>query len=356
MLETLHGFASEKLLESGEAEMLHQRHAEYFAALAERAEPELHRSQQQRWAQLLDIERGNLRLALEWSLQADVALGLRMAGALWWNWFTYGRHVEGYRWTQQLLLHMDEAPVACHPKFLVAAGRMALSQSDLPGAKRLLQQALAVSREVGDKCQAAWALVMQGVTELDDPDRANATVEEGLALFRELDDKPGMALAFNALGEIARVNGQDERAKRNYEAAVALAEQTGNIRRKYTTVTNLSYIAQHENDHERAIGLLRQTLALAREMKNYNDMAHGVQAVAGSLGVLGDPERAARLLGAAEAARERIGALVEPSDQSELDRNIAAVRGLLDETTFRAAWVEGRKMTLEQAVAQVLGD
>jgi hypothetical protein len=51
---------------------------------------------------------------------------------------------------------------------------------------------------------------------------------------------------------------------------------------------------------------------------------------------------------------ERIGALLEPSDQSELERNIAEVRGLLDKTTFQAAWAEGRRMTLEQAVAEAL--
>jgi tetratricopeptide (TPR) repeat protein len=277
-----------------------------------------------------------------------------MAGALWWNWFTYGYHVEGYQWTQQLLPRMDEAPIALHPKFLVAAGRMALLHSDLAAARRLLHQALEVSREVGDKRQAAWALVLNSLIVTGELNQAKAFAEEGLSLFRVLDDQSGMASAFNALGEIARVNGQDDDARRNYEAAVAVAEQAGNIRRKYATLSNLSYIAQHENDHERAIELLRQSLVIAREMQNHNDMARGIQVLSGSLGAVGEPERGARLLGAAEVAMERVGALVEPSDQSELDRNIADVRALLDEATFQAAWAEGRKMTLEQAVAEAL--
>jgi non-specific serine/threonine protein kinase len=306
---------------------MRHHHAEYFVALAERAEPELH-----------------------------LAQGLRLAGALWWYWFTYGYHVEGYRWTQQLLSRMDEAPSALQPRFLVAAGRMALLQSDLPGAKRLLQQALEISHKLGDKRQAAWALVMNSLIVWGELDQAKAFAVEGLSLFRELDDQSGMASAFNALGEIARVNGEDDDARRSYEAAIAIAEQTGNIRRKYITLVNLSYIVQHETDHERAIELLRQEMALAREMKNENDMAKGMQVLSGSLAAVGEAERAARLLGAAEVAMERMGAFVEPSDQSELDRNIAHVRALLEDATFQAAWAAGRKMTLEQAVADALGE
>jgi predicted ATPase/DNA-binding CsgD family transcriptional regulator len=356
MLETLHEFASERLHERGEAEALRRRHADYYVTLAERAEPELHHAEQQRWSQRLETERDNLRLALEWSLENDVAIGLRLAGALWWHWFTYGYHDEGYLWTQELLPRLDEAPIVNHPKFLVAAGHLASLLPDLPGAQRLLRQALETARTVGDTRQAARALMLASLIIMGERDQASALAQEGLALFRELDDKADLAWAFNALGEIARVNGQDDLAKRSYARAIALAEQTGNIRRQYVTLVNMSYIAQHENAHARAIALLRQTLVLARDMKNDNDMSRGIQVLSGSLAAVGEPERAARLLGTAEAARERIGAFVEPQDRSELGRNIASVRSLLDETTFQAAWAEGRRMSLEWAVAEALGE
>ena len=59
-------------------------------------------------------------------------------------------------------------------------------------------------------------------------------------------------------------------------------------------------------------------------------------------------------LGASEAALERMGAFYQPVDKKEIDRIIANVRSQLDEATFQAAWVEGRAMTLEQAVADAL--
>src|SRR5215813_11371581 len=168
ILETLHEFAWEKLNESGEAAIMRRRHADYFLALVERAEPELHLAQQQRWFQLLETERENLRLALKWSLQGDIALGLRLAGALWYNWVAYGYHTEAYQWTQQLLPFIDKAPLTYHPKFLVSTGRMALLQSDLPDGRRLLEQALEVAHKLGDKRQAAWALILKSFASISE--------------------------------------------------------------------------------------------------------------------------------------------------------------------------------------------
>src|SRR5436190_3976587 len=64
LLETLHEFARERLNENTEAEVTRRRHADYFVALVEQAEPELQFFHQRRWTQLLETERENLRLAL----------------------------------------------------------------------------------------------------------------------------------------------------------------------------------------------------------------------------------------------------------------------------------------------------
>ena len=43
-----------------------------------------------------------------------------------------------------------------------------------------------------------------------------------------------------------------------------------------------------------------------------------------------------------------------PVDRVKYDQILAAVRAQLDEATFNAAWEEGRKMTLEQAIEYAL--
>jgi hypothetical protein len=116
----------------------------------------------------------------------------------------------------------------------------------------------------------------------------------------------------------------------------------------------LSHIAQHEHNHERAIDFGQQGLRLARKRKDTNEMANGVAVLAGSFILLGQALRAARLLGASEAAAERTGAFHHPSDRPEIERIIADAQAQLDHSSFQAAWAEGRAISLEQAVEDAL--
>jgi non-specific serine/threonine protein kinase len=356
MLETIHEYAWERLEASGEAEIVRRRLAEYFVKLTERAEPELRRARYDYWCQRFELELDNIRAVLEWALNGgDAALGVRLAGVLGVFWWGKGYHVEGIRWTQQLLDRLDETPVTYHPQFLISAGHMTMLH-DLDAAQHLYQRALDISRELGDKIQTAWALILLGYTMQREPEAAMPLAEEGLALFREFNHQPGMAQALNIIGEVARVNGDDHRARQAYEECLAICEQTGEARRICYNLANLAYIAQHEGDHERALDLLRQALQLARDRQDTRDVATFMWEFAGSLGWLGQLPRAARLLGASEASYEHMGAFNYPSDRPELERIIAAVRAQLDPATFEAAWAEGRKMTLEQMVALALDE
>jgi hypothetical protein len=66
------------------------------------------------------------------------------------------------------------------------------------------------------------------------------------------------------------------------------------------------------------------------------------------------PDRAARLLGAAEALRTAIGAPIHPNRREEYEQLLAEVRAALGEAGFADAWAEGGVLTLEQAVALAL--
>jgi len=78
LLETVRQYAWEKLGESGESKGARWRHARYYLALAEEAEPELSGAQEGIWLERLEAEHGNLRAALGWSLEGgDAGLGLR---------------------------------------------------------------------------------------------------------------------------------------------------------------------------------------------------------------------------------------------------------------------------------------
>jgi predicted ATPase/transcriptional regulator with XRE-family HTH domain len=357
---------AEEAVES-EATTLSRYHAEYYLAMAEAAEPELRLARYDKWSHLLELDLDNIRAALEWALKSDakdLVLGVRLASALDLFWYGKGLHVEGIRWTEQLLERLDEVPLMYRAPFLVSAGHLAWFH-DLRSARQLLTKALEIARNLGDKIHAAWALTYLSYVRMAEPEVALPLADEGLSLFRKLDYLPGVAQNLNIIGEIARNSGDDERAKRAYEECLVVCQQTGEVRRIGFMYWNLSYIALHEGNYERALELGRQALQLACERKNRTDMVFGLAGIAISFpgrqpsGATADSDytwRTARLLGAAEAARERLGALIQPSDKMEYDRLVANVRDQLDEATFRAAWAEGRQMTLDQAVADALDE
>jgi predicted ATPase/DNA-binding CsgD family transcriptional regulator len=360
-LETIHEYARERLEESGEAETMQRRHADYFVALAERAAPKLHGARQDYWSVRLRVEHDNLRTALAWSLGgADAELGLRLVGALREFWYSGGYIAEGLRWTECALEIAEDAPPALRARALNAAGLLAFAQGDHERGTLLHREALALSREVDDRLNSAWALVFLGGHLTGFPDayyeEGIALCEEGLVLFRELDLKPGIARALNVLGELARLDGDYERAQRAYGECLAVSRQTGDRHREAIMLGNLGYIAYHQGDYERAEALTMEALNLLRGGRLEYHIAISMAMLAGPVGAQGQPERAARLLGAGEVLLEAMGVGLQPADQLEADRYVAAVREQLDGATFEAAWAAGRAMSLEEAVAYALGE
>jgi predicted ATPase/DNA-binding SARP family transcriptional activator len=69
MLESIRQYAWENLEQNGEADEVRDRHAAFFLALAEEADPKLAGPQQGVWVERLEAEHDNLREALSWFLE-----------------------------------------------------------------------------------------------------------------------------------------------------------------------------------------------------------------------------------------------------------------------------------------------
>lgn len=97
---------------------------------------------------------------------------------------------------------------------------------------------------------------------------------------------------------------------------------------------------------------------MREEIGDRHGIAFSFEGLAATALATGAILRAARLWGAAERLREEIGAPLTPSRRPDVEKAIAAARASLgaDDTTFDAAWREGRAMTLEQAAAYALDD
>jgi non-specific serine/threonine protein kinase len=158
LLETVRQYAGERLQDSGEAQAVHQRHTGYYLALAEQAEPALHQQADLGWLARLEAEHDNLRAALAWCMDHDPQTGLRLAGSLLRFWYLRASFSEGSRWLARVLDAADaRAPerTVWRLKAVLAAGMMARPRHDMPTALARLEEALALSRELGDSYRLA---------------------------------------------------------------------------------------------------------------------------------------------------------------------------------------------------------
>jgi predicted ATPase/transcriptional regulator with XRE-family HTH domain len=131
MLDVVREYAAARLAEAGEAVEVSQRHALYYLALAEEAEPNLTRAGHQDWFRQLDAERGNFRRAMAWAIErGETELALRYTAALWRFWRQLGEFTEGRRWTDSALGMADDAPASLRARALRAAAALAFPQGD----------------------------------------------------------------------------------------------------------------------------------------------------------------------------------------------------------------------------------
>ena len=355
MLETIHEYARERLQENGETECIHKQHADYFVALAELAETELSGPKAKQWCTRLQIEMGNLRTALTWALANDEALvALRLASALRDYWYDAGNSIEGLKWTGRALERAADAPPAMRAKALNAAGMLAAAKGEYVPAEQMHREALGLSRQAGDKINQAWALVFLGEDKMDSPGEYEGGItycQESLALFREMDHKPGVIYALTMIGELSRLSGDYEQAGQAYEECLVECRRSGHKVRELVTIGNLAYVIYHQGDYERAKALEVSIQPQFRDLGLGYHVAAGFPTLVGTVAAQGELEQAARLLGAADALFESTGVSLKRSDQFELDRHADTLHQQLDQETFEKAYAEGRAMSLEEALA-----
>ena len=148
MLQTIRDFGQERLAESPERQVIAQRHAEFFLALAEESEQLLAGSEQTRWLDLLEREQANLRAAIDWLRdEGQIEEALRLGGALWRFWWLRGDIDEGRHQLESLLAQTAPVSPAVRAKALNGAGVLAESQGDWDTATRLHEESLEISRQ-----------------------------------------------------------------------------------------------------------------------------------------------------------------------------------------------------------------
>jgi tetratricopeptide (TPR) repeat protein len=381
MLETITEFARELLAASTAGQAFHQRHAQYFLAFAEQAEPHLEGEEQARWLALLQTEHANHRAAMQWALeqaaQGDtdaLVTSFRLTAALWWFWHISGHVPEG-RAQMEMVMDLLRANQAVLQTSMQPAGwsRMYAKTLFMLGAYStwtadhhdergwsLLAESLDLYRELDQKEDMAWTLLFMGygAQRIGRFTEADTFLTEGLALFRALGDDRGAGMVLQGLGMIALRSGDDERGGVWLAESLALFTTLGDVRSIAASRATLGAVRLRQGDLVRANALLGESLKVRLQIGDKGGIAWCLEwlAEAALLGLPppSGPLRAARLLGAAKALRAAVGLPIDPVDQPGNERVVTAVQAKLSDRAFIAAWEAGRAMTPERAGAYAL--
>ena len=359
MPETIREYAQDRLVASRETAEVRTRHRTWYLGLAERAEARMSGPEQAMWLSRLEVEHDNLRAALRWSItteEEDAETRLRLVAALRWFWDYHTHWGEGRKWLEIALAESRDKKLIAHVRVLLGKGLVVFRQGDYARATSLFEESLALARVLGDQKGIAQALYGRGVVTMwqGDFDAATALLEESLEVSRKLEDKWWVARVLVQMGVAARRKG-------NYAKSVAFCDESLAMFRTLGAKQGIAYALRTtghavrlQGDVERAVGLYRQSLALFGEVGDKWVATECIEGLALIASAQGYSERAARLFGVAEAARETYGITMPRPEAGDQEHFWAAIRERPEGTAFAADWTEGRAMTLDQAIEYAL--
>jgi len=334
MLQTIREYAGELFEESGEADAVRGRHAEYYLALAERSDAERF----EKSARSLESENDNLRAALDHFQVSAPAQYLQLAGALGLFWDATLRFAEGaQRLGDALASARDEGPHTA--RALACLGDLEVDRGQFSAGVTRLEESLHLWRHIGDEIRvlevSRWlggALVQAG-----EKARALELFEQNLELARRLGHDALFRRSLERFCWALLVTGQFERAE-------PLAEELGHDH-------YLADCAQHRRDYALAERYRLSELECALTDGSQNQQVTEVFGLAMIAGGLGRDEDAVRLEGAVEARWDELGIGIRPRVvETWRGRDLGAARDRLGEGRAAALYEEGRAMGWDRAL------
>jgi predicted ATPase/transcriptional regulator with XRE-family HTH domain len=391
-LETVRAFASDHLRQFGELASTRDRHLVWATEWAEEAVQHLTGPDQVRWMGRFVREHDNFRAGLDWArLRGEGETELRLVAGLARFWALHGPSSEGRSWLSHALSHGPRVPSLARATALDWAGRIASNWGD-SGARELLEQSVAMARELdnaslaslalrhlafarlqqgetaagralheeavnmarlaGDRREEAFALAMIGLWEAQEGDTgvARRVVDEALEIAREVGDRGPQANALCARGIIAVREDHAEAAEESFAEALELGRASGHHLAIAMALMQLGGLALARDDALAARRFARDCVAAAQETGLRRLFAAALQFFAVVELHQHHYEHAVRLIAAestwrnASPERKFLG-LPWISGAPAVDE----AQAQLGPEAFSREWSIGQRMTLEQA-------
>ena len=399
MLDTIREYALEQMSKQEEYIWLQDWHACYYLRLAEAAEIGLRGPQQLTWLDLLAADGSNLRVALEWSLQqakeseiirafpifqqpAPVAgsstlsaqtpgkealpaieVCLRLAAAMQFYWEWRGSLAEGRYWLGEALALPLENDVgatvlAARAKALSEDSRLVCLQNNQTQAAELAEESIALWRKLDDAPGLVTAMIHRGWAALgsNELEKAKSVIQEGMQHISVTDEPWLYAQLLFYLAAASGFSFEFDQMNAYYTQSKELFELAGDKIALADLMKDWGGTAIIEGNPAEAIRRLLASIRLCYELRHKQFIATGMGSLSYALGLRQKPNPAqasidsAQIGGAAESMLDSIG--LTPWTRSNPMAQAARmfIRSQVDEEKYNAAWAEGRALSIEQAI------
>lgn len=407
LLETIRQYAREKLFEAKQAAAARDRHFIHFDKLSDglwnvyriRSEVEIERHK------AIRIEMDNLRAALEWGLQNNLEETLNLAANIAMSLGISGGQLEGIAMLKLTLEKFRTLPPSENNRrkreeLLMRAcfslGTMSVGSGDIVLSRSALQEAIQIARQLGDKFMLGYSLEMySNASNFIKAEDTLPTAQEGLEIFTELKDNAGLAMAYSNISRWAAIHGnfgesqkyltllqeisrdipvsfqsgilllglayharflgQFEAAKKHFEAGFKMFERVGHKGFMTVMTAEIAHVERAMGNYSNAKNIYRETTKDFQDVGNRPAVAHQLECFAMIAVVEEEPQRAAKLFGAAAAIRVATGHQRTDEEEVEEAQFISRLHAMLPDAEFNALWVEGKSMAMEQAIQLALG-
>ena len=355
LLETIRSFARAELRAAGELDEASSAHAAHYVQVAERLRV-LRDSEHLVALSQAETELDNFREALAWALHhrdvpegADASpIDLRLASSLGWLWYN-GYVIEGCRWLEQALARDGRPPSAPLADCLGAYANLLITQGESERACEFATRGLMTARTIGDVDMEAYTMGVLGTAQLHhgDLEPARRTFEESLALHRLIGNQFRLTRALGNLAGVEEELGNYERAEALTLEALEVVRAAGDLHEEAVQGQNLANLLAASGRVDEACRLAQSLVEPVVQLRSPNLTMAFANTYMNILVGLGDPVRAAHLIGAEEAMRERLS-LPNPYEEEERAEAWTAVKGLISADDWEREIQAGRETSVEE--------
>jgi predicted ATPase/class 3 adenylate cyclase len=404
LLETIRQYARDKLLEAGEGQGTRDRHLAYFLEMAETASPELRtRTNELQWLKLLETEYDNIRTAIEWGLSNDPFAVMRMVHLLMFFMITKSHAGEGHRWGAEVLKQIGDGKSLTTEqnkhkgRLLSSMSILSFSMGDNQTTRTEADEAITLLRSADDTPNLAFTLGFRAVADFltGNTEAAVKASEEAIRLAEELGDNHILGIVLSsasrveafAKGDFAKAYAVHERAcdllkeygnrwtyaitlyglaniaialkefetaRKKFNIALQIMQDLGAQRNINMIKSDLAHILRLEGNYPQAMSSYRETIKEWQRTGHRAAVAHQLESMAFIAKALEQTGKSIRLLGAAEALRQKINIDMTPQERELYNKEVADLKANMNENEFNSIWADGQSMTMDEAIELAL--